>query len=53
MLGNEKYFERMMLTSIITRFKDSQIDLTPETTKYISGLVANEYISEFEGRPTW
>ena len=53
MLGNEKYFERMMLTSIITRFKDSQIDLTPETTKYISGLVVNEYISEFEGRPTW
>ena len=50
MLGNEKYFERMMLTSIITRFKDSQIDLTPETTKYISGLVVNEYISEFEGR---
>lgn len=51
MLNNESYFERMMITNVITRFKNEQkINLTTETTKYINSLVVNEYIGEFEGR---
>jgi len=50
MLENESYFERMMLTNIINRFKNEQkIKLTPNATRYINNLVVNEYINEFHG----
>jgi len=50
MLNNESFFERMMLTNIINRFKTQQkIKLTPVTTRYINNLVVTEYINEFHG----
>ena len=50
MLNNESYFERMMISNVITRFKNEQkIDLNTETTKYINKLVIKEYITEFNG----
>ena len=50
MLNNESYFERMMITNVIKRFKDEQkIELNADATKYINKLVLNEYINEFNG----
>lgn len=50
MLKNESYFEKMMITNIINRFKNEQkINLNVEVTKYINKLVVNEYLSEFNG----
>jgi type I restriction enzyme, R subunit len=50
MLNNESYFERMMISNVITRFKNEQkIELNTDATKYINKLVVNEYINEFNG----
>jgi len=54
MLDNESYFERMMITNVINRFqKEQKIKLTPDATRYINGLVVNEYIDEFNGVVNW
>ncbi|WP_323585983.1 type I restriction endonuclease subunit R [Aliarcobacter butzleri] len=50
MLNNESYFERMMISNVIARFKTEQkIELNTDVTKYINKLVVNEYINEFNG----
>lgn len=50
MLNNESYFERMMISNVIARFKNEQkIELNTDATKYINKLVVNEYINEFNG----
>jgi len=54
MLNNESYFERMMITNVINRFqKEQKIKLTADATRYINGLVVNEYIDEFNGVVNW
>jgi len=54
MLNNESYFERMMITNVINRFKKEQkMSLTADATKYINGLVVTEYIDEFNGETAW
>ena len=54
MLNNESYFERMMITNVIQRFKNEQkIKLDAEATKYINKLVTVEYINEFNGVNAW
>ena len=54
MLDNESYFERMMITNVINRFqKEQKMKLTPDATRYINGLVVNEYIDEFNGVVNW
>jgi type I restriction enzyme, R subunit len=54
MLKNEEYFDRLMKTNIVNRFhKEQKIKLTPDATRYISGLVVNEYINEFNGETAW
>jgi type I restriction enzyme R subunit len=54
MLNHESYFERMMITNVINRFKNEQkIELDAEATKYINKLVTVEYINEFNGVNAW
>lgn len=54
MLNNEDYFKRLMMTNIITRFHNEQnINLTPDATRYINGLVVTEYLNEFNGVSPW
>jgi len=54
MLKNEEYFERLMITNIVNRFhKEQKMKLTPDATRYINGLVVNEYIDEFNGETAW
>lgn len=54
MLNNESYFQRLMITNVINRFKKEQnMSLTADATKYINGLVVTEYINEFNGETAW
>ncbi|MCX6061813.1 MAG: DEAD/DEAH box helicase family protein [Campylobacterales bacterium] len=54
MLDNEDYFKRLMMSNIIARFqKEQKINLNPETTQYINGLVVTEYLNEFNGVSPW
>ncbi len=59
LLGNESYFERMMMPLVIDQFKTRQkINITPDVSKYINQLVVNEYMNEFaagsrSGAQTW
>ncbi len=48
LLGNDSYFEKMMMPLVIGQFRNRQkIPLNPDTSRYINQLVVNEYINEF------
>jgi type I restriction enzyme R subunit len=48
LLTNESYFERMMMPLVINEFhKNSNIRLSPDTSRTINGLVVAEYMNEF------
>lgn len=55
MLGNESYFERLMMPLVIDQFKNQQkINIDPEASRYINGLVVKEYMNEFNhGAQIW
>lgn len=53
-LQNETYFKAQMIKSINHEFRNEQkLDINPETVKYINNLVANEYMSEYNGVHHW
>ncbi|WP_319586513.1 type I restriction endonuclease [uncultured Desulfobulbus sp.] len=48
LLHNESYFERMMMPLVIGQFKTQhKINLNPDASRYINGLVVNEYRNEY------
>jgi len=50
-LDNESFVERMMMSLVIDQFKNKQqIQLTPDSTKRINGLIVKEYMNEYNGR---
>ena len=52
LLHNEHYLEQSMMKKIIQQLKPiNDINLTPDSAKYINTLVVKEYINEFHGRP--
>ncbi|MDP3358316.1 MAG: type I restriction endonuclease [Lutibacter sp.] len=50
LLENEGYLDKMMIKLVINQFEKENINLNPETSKYINNLVVQEYINEFHGR---
>ena len=54
-LDNESYFERMMMPMVIDQFKNKQqINIDPDASRYINGLVVKEYMNEFNhGTQSW
>lgn len=54
-LDNESYFERMMMPLVIDQFKNKQqINIDPDASRYINGLVVKEYMNEFNhGTQAW
>jgi type I restriction enzyme R subunit len=54
-LDNESYFERMMMPLVIDQFKNKQqINIDPDASRYINGLVVKEYMNEFNhGTQSW
>lgn len=54
-LDNESYFERQMMPLVLNRFyKEQQIKLNADTSKYINHLVVAEYLKEYNtGANAW
>ncbi|GAV21431.1 type I restriction enzyme, R subunit [Mariprofundus micogutta] len=53
-LNNESYFQTMLTRVVIDQFKTKQhITLTPDSSKFINGLVVREYMNEFNGVSEW
>lgn len=50
MLENESYVEKMMMRLVINEFKEKEIQLNPEKTRRINGLLVKEYMNEYHGR---
>jgi len=53
MLNNESYFDKMMIQMVIGNFGKSNIELNPESAKYINNCLVKEYINEYQGTYTW
>ena len=53
MLDNEEFFNKLMMSNVISSFTSEHIPLNPEITRYINGLVVREYINEFNGVTPW
>ncbi|WP_299547406.1 type I restriction endonuclease [Seonamhaeicola sp.] len=51
MLNNESYVERMMMRIVISELnKKHHLQLNPERTRRINGLLVKEYMNEYHGR---
>src|SRR5690606_9556804 len=51
MLDNESYVEKMMMKIVINQLhKKHHLDLNPEKTRRINGLLVKEYMNEYHGR---
>lgn len=53
MLNNESYFDKLMIQMVIGSFGKTNIDLDPESAKYINGCLVKEYINEYQGKYAW
>ena len=52
MLENESFVERMVMRLVIDQFRGkNNIPLDSNSTRRINGLLVNEYMNEFYGRP--
>jgi type I restriction enzyme R subunit len=48
-LKNESYFNTEVGRKVIKQFKDQNINLNPESVRFINGLVVREYMDEYNG----
>lgn len=47
-VNNENYFEQMMMPSVIDQFRNKQnVNINPDVSRFINGLVTREYLEEF------
>lgn len=54
LLNNESYFEAMVMKMVVDTFKNkNNIPIDVPAAKYINGLIAKEYINEFQGKGLW
>ncbi len=49
LLKNEGYFSQQLIQMVVTAFDKIKIPLDPDAARYINGLLAQEYINEFQG----
>jgi len=53
-LDSTSYFEKEMMSIVIDQLmKKNKIKLTTSSSKYINGLVVNEYMNEYKGITEW
>ena len=51
MLDNESYVEKMMMKIVISELhKKHKLDLNPEKTRRINGILVKEYMNEYHGK---
>lgn len=53
LLDNEGYFDQLMKQIVINGFEKTSIPIDPEAANYINSCVVKEYISEYQGTPSW
>ena len=53
MLNNESYFDKLLIQMVIGSFGKSNIELDPESAKYINTCLVKEYINEYQGNRPW
>ena len=53
LLNNESYFEQMLMQMVLGSFGKTNIDLTPDSAKFINNTLVKEYINEYQGRTAW
>jgi type I restriction enzyme R subunit len=53
MLKNESYFDKLMIQMVIGSFGKSNIELDPDSAKYINSCLVKEYINEYQGKYAW
>ena len=49
MLNNESYFEKLLLQMVYSGFEKIKVNLETDAARFINGLLAKEYIMEFQG----
>jgi type I restriction enzyme R subunit len=49
MLNNESYFDKLLIQMVIGSFGKSNIELDPESAKYINTCLVKEYMNEYSG----
>ncbi len=49
LMENEGFFEQMMIKIVIGSFDKNNIELEPETAKYINTNLTREYMNEYQG----
>lgn len=50
MLKNESYFEKLLLKLVYEGFEKIKVNLESDSARFINGLLAKEYMNDFEGR---
>jgi type I restriction enzyme R subunit len=53
MLNNESYFDKLLIQMVIGSFGKSNIELDPESAKYINTCLVKEYMNEYQGIRAW
>ncbi|MCX6272662.1 MAG: DEAD/DEAH box helicase family protein [Bacteroidetes bacterium] len=52
-LNNESYFNDLMIQLVIGSFGNNNIELDPQSAKFINSCLVKEYLNEFQGVNTW
>jgi type I restriction enzyme, R subunit len=53
MLNNESYFDKLLIQMVIGNFGKNNIELDPESAKYINTCLVKEYMNEYHGNRAW
>jgi len=53
LLDNESYFDQLLIRMVIGSFAKTNIELDPDSAKYINGCLVKEYINEYQGIQQW
>lgn len=53
MLNNESYFDKLLIQMVISSFGENNIELDPESAKYINTCLVKEYMNEYHGNRAW
>ena len=50
MLDNESFFQGLLMKMVIDSFAKNNIELDPDSAKYINSCLTKEYMNEYQGK---
>jgi len=53
LLDNESFFNGMLMQMVVRSFVKNNIELEPESAKYINNCLVKEYMNEYQGTQKW